>query len=108
MTDKDDVPSPREVLMAQVVFVVGLLALAKGAAAQDGTAPRAIDPAWLSADTASRTATFELIAGLTGVNGALNFNGFRDGGLTLTVPRSAEHTSELQSPYDLVCRVLLE
>jgi len=86
MTDKDDVPSPREVLMAKVVFVVGLLALAKGAAAQDGTAPRAIDPAWLSADTASRTATFELIAGLTGVNGALNFNGFRDGGLTLTVP----------------------
>jgi len=26
------------------------------------------------------------LAGLTGLNGALNFNGFRDGGLTLTVP----------------------
>jgi hypothetical protein len=26
------------------------------------------------------------VAGLTGLNGALNFNGFRDGGLTLTVP----------------------
>src|SRR5438094_6264179 len=24
------------------------------------------------------------------------------------VPRSEEHTSELQSPYDLVCRLLLE
>jgi len=49
-------------------------------------APQTIDPAWLSADGASRTATFDLIAGLTGLNGALNFNGFRDGGLTLTVP----------------------
>src|SRR5437867_11179671 len=26
----------------------------------------------------------------------------------LTCPRSEEHTSELQSPYDLVCRLLLE
>src|SRR6266705_6939072 len=25
-----------------------------------------------------------------------------------TTPRSEEHTSELQSPYDLVCRLLLE
>lgn len=49
-------------------------------------APQAIDPSWLSADATSRTATFDLIAGLTGANGALNFNGFKDGGLTLTVP----------------------
>ncbi|MGH9259998.1 MAG: sulfocyanin-like copper-binding protein, partial [Acidimicrobiales bacterium] len=48
--------------------------------------PQAIDPAWLRADSATRTAQFELIAGLTGLNGALNFNGFRDGGLVLTVP----------------------
>src|SRR5437867_9330774 len=27
---------------------------------------------------------------------------------TSLVPRSEEHTSELQSPYDLVCRLLLE
>jgi hypothetical protein len=46
-----------------------------------------IDPAWLSYDAAARTVSFHLIAGLTGLNGALNFNGFRDGGLTLTVPR---------------------
>src|SRR5207248_6689275 len=25
-----------------------------------------------------------------------------------SIPRSEEHTSELQSPYDLVCRLLLE
>src|SRR6266516_7783690 len=27
---------------------------------------------------------------------------------TITLARSEEHTSELQSPYDLVCRLLLE
>src|SRR5437016_13657709 len=43
-------------------------------------AEQPIDAAWLTADTTANTATFELIAGLTGMNGALNFNGFRDGG----------------------------
>jgi len=33
------------------------------------------------------TARFQLIAGLTGLNGALNFNGFADGGLTFVVAR---------------------
>jgi len=45
-----------------------------------------VDPTWLTFDTAAKTVRFELIAGLTGLNGALNFNGFRDGGLTLVVP----------------------
>ena len=72
--------------MAKVVFVAGLLALATRAVAQDGTASPTVDPRWLAADTASKTAMFQLIAGLTGANGALNFNGFRDGELTLTVP----------------------
>src|SRR5712692_9116847 len=47
---------------------------------------RAIDPAWLTFDATARTARFQLIAGLTGLNGALNFNGFRDGGLSFVVP----------------------
>jgi len=45
-----------------------------------------IDPTWLSFDAPAKTVRFQLIAGLTGLNGALNFNGFRDGGLTLVVP----------------------
>ena len=45
-----------------------------------------VDSKWLSFDPATKTARFQLIAGLTGVNGALNFNGFRDGGLTLVMP----------------------
>src|SRR5437867_4559622 len=32
----------------------------------------------------------------------------RDGELHVHQARSEEHTSELQSPYDLVCRLLLE
>jgi sulfocyanin len=44
------------------------------------------DPSWLSANAGSKTVTFELTAGLTPINGALNFNGYHDGGLTVTVP----------------------
>ena len=45
-----------------------------------------LDPAWLTFDAAGKTVRFQLIAGLTGLNGALNFNGFRDGELTVVVP----------------------
>ena len=45
-----------------------------------------VDSKWLTFDTAGKTVRFQLIAGLTGLNGALNFNGFRDGELTLVVP----------------------
>jgi uncharacterized cupredoxin-like copper-binding protein len=71
--------------MALAILVVA----AAGAAAAQGTpAPApAIDPRWLAVDPAAHTVEFQLTAGLTGLNGALNFNGFRDGGLTLTVPR---------------------
>jgi len=51
-----------------------------------GAQQQRMDPTWLSFDPAAKTARFQLIAGLTGLNGALNFNGFRDGGLTLVIP----------------------
>jgi sulfocyanin SoxE-like protein len=54
----------------------------RGAAAQQ----QPIDPKWLSYDEAAKSARFQLIAGLTGLNGALNFNGYRDGELTFLVP----------------------
>jgi len=71
---------------AAVTLALSSLGAAGRAAAQTVPVP-VVDPAWLKADTATRTAELELIAGLTGLNGALNFNGFRDGGLTLTVPK---------------------
>src|SRR5438093_10907992 len=74
--------------------VACIVAVAVGAAApvapraQGGTAAPApaVDPSWLQVDSVTRMVTFQLVAGLTGLNGALNFNGFRDGELTPTVP----------------------
>ena len=71
---------------AAALLALCSLGAAGTAAAQTVPAP-VVDSAWLKADTTTRTASFELIAGLTGLNGALNFNGFRDGGLTFTVPK---------------------
>ena len=45
-----------------------------------------VDAHWLSFDANAKTARFQLIAGLTGANGALNFNGFADGALTVVIP----------------------
>src|SRR3989442_11996190 len=65
--------------------IVGLvtLSLAVPASAQQ---QGVVDPTWLRFDSAAKTVRFQLIARLTGLNGALNFNGFRDGALTLEVP----------------------
>ena len=64
-------------------IVAVAVAVAPPVAAQSASV---LDPSWLQVDTTTKTVTFQLVAGLTGLNGALNFNGFRDGGLTLTVP----------------------
>jgi sulfocyanin len=58
--------------------------------AQDSTQTGPIDPTWLNYDAATKTVRFQLIAGLTGLNGALNFNGFRDGDLVLVVPAGSK------------------
>src|SRR5947199_8433536 len=80
--------------MVKILSAAVMLALATGAAApralhgqSERTVPiQPIIPSWLQADTVTKTATFELVAGLTGLNRAPNFHGFRDGGLTPTVP----------------------
>ena len=72
--------------MRRQVMAVGALAVALEAVAQSPPNVQKIDPAWLRADTATKTAEFDLTAGLTGYRGALNFNGYADGQLTLTVP----------------------
>ena len=50
------------------------------------TAQSQVDCSWLTVDTTAKIATFQLIAGLTQLNGGLNFNGFNEGKLALTVP----------------------
>ena len=71
-----------------VCLVGAVCMLAAAGAGQSGpsSSVQRVDSSWLAVDTATRTLEFDLIAGLTGLNGALNFNGFRDGGLTVTVP----------------------
>lgn len=64
--------------------LVGLVTILAGFPASAQT--QTVDSTWLTFDTAAKTVRFQLIAGLTGLNGALNFNGFRDGELTLVVP----------------------
>ena len=63
-----------------------LFAAAPLCAAQGTAAAPPIDCSWLTVDTTAKIATFQLTSGLTQLNGGLNFNGFNDGKLTLTVP----------------------
>src|SRR6266571_4113786 len=66
--------------------IAWLLLSAPICVAQSPTTPSQIDCTWLTVDTTAKTVTFQLTSGLTPLNGGLNFNGFNDGKLTLTVP----------------------
>lgn len=66
-------------------FLVAFMLAAPVCAAQKPQSP-AIDCNWLTVDTTAKIATLQLTSGLTTLNGGLNFNGFNDGKLTLTVP----------------------
>ena len=75
----------------QVLLVLAALVAARTAVTQTTEAQHAghfpIDSTWLSYDSASKTVSFKLIAGLTGgAKSPFNFNGFTSGELTLTVP----------------------
>jgi uncharacterized cupredoxin-like copper-binding protein len=85
--------------------ILGLLLVAARAQAQT------VDPAWMDADSAAKHVTFALVAGVPGVSGGLNFNGFTNGGLTFVVPvgwrvtfafgnqdRSLTHSFEVITP----------
>jgi sulfocyanin len=67
-----------------VFFASGFLLVSTRLAAQTPAAQ--VDTSQLAVDTATKTATFQLVAGQTKLNSGLNFNGFNDGKLTLTVP----------------------
>lgn len=69
-----------------VVIAAGLVLFTTRLPAQ--TPPAQVDCNQLTVDTVTRTATFQLVAGQTKLNSGLNFNGFNDGKLTLTVPQN--------------------
>lgn len=66
-------------------FLVAFMLAAPVCVAQKPQSP-AIDCNWLTVDTTAKVATFQLTSGLTPLNSGLNFNGFNNGKLTLTVP----------------------
>jgi|GEM_PF-1492928 sulfocyanin len=43
-------------------------------------------PAWVKVDAAHRRVAFRVVAAETGANGTLNFNGYANGQMTVTVP----------------------
>jgi sulfocyanin len=57
-----------------------------GAAAQDSTGTGSSGSKYLKWDAATKTATFELIAGADGAKSPFNFNGYVDGEANLVVP----------------------
>src|SRR3989454_9326521 len=73
--------------MTKLSSVIALLLLsAPICVAQSPTTRPQTDCNWLTVDPTAKTATLQLTAGLTQLNGGLNFNGFNDGKLSLTVP----------------------
>jgi len=69
------------------LFLMGALLLGAATTEAQSASGAKIDPAWLSADAATKTAQFKLVGGLTDLNGGMNFNGFSRGGLAVTVPQ---------------------
>lgn len=67
-------------------FMPFLLLPATRAPAQVSQA--SIDCTQLMVDTIAKTATFQLVAGQSNLNGGFNFNGYNDGKLTLVVPQN--------------------
>src|SRR6266581_2119310 len=96
--------------MIKLSSLCGILLLAPSiGAAQSPATQSQIDCNWLTVDTTTKTATLQLTAGLTQLNGGLNFNGFNDGKLTLTVPtnwtvvlRFANHDANLPHSAEVV------
>lgn len=75
--------------MTRNIFALAALALvvtAVPAVAQNSGVGKKADPAWVSWNADTKTATLKVVAGLDGTKGALNFNGFVDGELVFTVP----------------------
>jgi sulfocyanin len=63
-----------------VIAVVGQIAAATAGAADK------IKPSWMTIDAADKSVAMEIIAGWDPDNGALNYNGFFEGQLTVVVP----------------------
>jgi sulfocyanin len=63
-------------------MVAALLLVAPAARADDGR----LVPSWMKTDAAAKLVTLDVVAGFNANNGALNFNGYFTGDMTVVVP----------------------
>ena len=70
-------------LFARADVLAAVLALALGAAA---SAEEPLVPSWMKIEKSARLVRLNIVAGWNANNGALNFNGYFGGGLTVVVP----------------------
>ena len=68
-------------------FAVTLCAVvALVVAAAPGSADETLVPSWMKSDAATKTVNIELVAGWNANNGALNYNGYYKGDMTVVIP----------------------
>jgi uncharacterized cupredoxin-like copper-binding protein len=73
-------------MRAALILASFMLSVAAAASAQS-PAPAPAPAPQMTVDSATRTVTFDLIAGATTENASLNFNGYKAGRLIFTAPR---------------------
>lgn len=69
-------------LAAVPAIIILLLLFAAPASAQSGH----LTPSWMKADAAAKHVTLDIVAGFNANNGALNYNGYDTGDMTVVVP----------------------
>jgi len=71
---------------AAFVVCAGLVLIGGSGGPVPLTAQAAGAPSWMHVDAPHKRVTFQVTAAGTGANGTLNFNGYADGQMTVTVP----------------------
>lgn len=70
----------------RVLIITALFLIAGGAGSAPQPVPAATVPSWMTADAAHKHVAFVVTAAQGGANGTLNFNGYANGQMTVTVP----------------------
>lgn len=74
-----------------LLLVLGITVIGAAQTAEPGSATDTTGSKWLSYDAATKTVTFELVAGAPGGRGGpFNFNGYTSGAATLTIPAGSK------------------
>lgn len=69
-----------------VIVGAGIVLAGAGAPGAPAVGTAAVRPSWMRADAAHKSVSFTVNAADGGANGTLNFNGYANGAMTLTVP----------------------